>query len=225
MAHRPPPRRPAACGPPRLRRPLVERTLCLAAAGTDTEHGVRLLLGDVRGKGLEAVQLAASVLNAFRQAAPSSPSLRDLAVRLDRVVAAVSGDEDFVTAVLAELHDDGSFDVVNCGHHPPLLLDGVGSAATSALLDTGPPTLPLGMGDPPTIVRQSWTRGGRLLFYTDGLVEARGSKGTFFPLLQHAGVLRDPSLDSALDQLVDRLLAHTGSQLGDDMALLLAERR
>jgi hypothetical protein len=38
-------------------------------------------------------------------------------------------------------------------------------------------------------------------------------------------VLRDPSLDAALDQLVDRLLAHTGSQLGDDMALLLAERR
>ena len=224
MAHRPPPRRPAACGPPRLRRPLVERTLCLAAAGTDTEHGVRLVRGDVRGRGLEAVQLAASVLNAFRQAAPSSPSLRDLAVRLDRVVAAVSGDEDFVTAVLAEPHDDGSFDVVNCGHHPPLLLDGVGSAATSSLSTPARRPFPSAWVTRP----RSSGRAGR------------GAGGccspptaSWRPVVRRARSSRCSSTPACSEIPPGRrarparrpLLAHTGSQLGDDMALLLAERR
>ena len=34
-----------------------------------TPYGVRLVVGDVKGKGLEAVQLAATVLGSFRQAA------------------------------------------------------------------------------------------------------------------------------------------------------------
>ena len=34
----------------------------------------------------------------------------------------VAGDEDFVTVVLAEFHDDDTVTLVNCGHHPPLLV-------------------------------------------------------------------------------------------------------
>ena len=74
-------------------------------------------------------------------------------------------------------------------------------------------------------MRGRWAPGARLLFYTDGLVEARGTAGTFFPLEEHAAVLRDPSLDLSLDRLMERLMRHTGHRLNDDTALVLAEHR
>ena len=40
-----------------------------------TPYGVRVIVGDVRGKGLEAVQTAAAVLGAFRAAAFTEPDL------------------------------------------------------------------------------------------------------------------------------------------------------
>jgi serine phosphatase RsbU (regulator of sigma subunit) len=192
----------------------------------ETPHGVRILIGDVRGKGLEAVQLAASVLGAFRQAAFSTRELVDVAVRLDAVVAAVAGDEDFVTAVLAEFHTDGSFTVVNCGHHPPLLVPPPRTSGVlcPTMLDTGEPAVPLGLGCRPHLVQKRWSAGSRLLFYTDGLVEARDRVGTFFDLAEHAPVLRAPTLDASLDALVGRLREHTGNRLDDDMALVLAQR-
>jgi len=192
----------------------------------ETPHGVRILIGDVRGKGLEAVQLAASVLGAFRQAAFSTVELVDVAVRLDAVVAAVAGDEDFVTAVLAEFHPDGSFTVVNCGHHPPLLVPPTRSSGNlrPTVLDTGEAAVPLGLGCRPHMVQKRWSAGSRLLFYTDGLVEARDQVGTFFDLAEHAPVLRAPTLDASLDALIGRLRAHTGNRLNDDMALVLAQR-
>lgn len=42
-------------------------------------YGVRVVVGDVRGKGLEAVQLAGTVIGAFRRAAFTQPSLADVA--------------------------------------------------------------------------------------------------------------------------------------------------
>ncbi len=88
----------------------------------ETPNGVRVIVGDARGKGLEAVQMAATVLAAFRHAAVKEPTLTAVATDLDDVVTAVAEDEDFVTAVLAEFHDDHTVTLLNCGHHPPLLL-------------------------------------------------------------------------------------------------------
>ncbi|MFI9362883.1 PP2C family protein-serine/threonine phosphatase [Kitasatospora sp. NPDC053057] len=68
----------------------------------DTRFGVRVLLGDVRGKGLGAVRTVADVLGAFRAAAYDTPGLVELADQLDRAVlrdAADRGDDDL--AVLA----------------------------------------------------------------------------------------------------------------------------
>ena len=107
-----------------------------------TPFGVRMIVGDVRGKGLDAVQLAAAVVGAFRQSALTVTDLAGVAVALDEVVHAVSGDEDFVTAVLAEFHDDGTVAFVNCGHHPPMQVDVEGAV----LLDVDEHAPPLGLG-------------------------------------------------------------------------------
>jgi sigma-B regulation protein RsbU (phosphoserine phosphatase) len=186
----------------------------------ESPDGVRMIVGDVRGKGLDAVQLAATVLAAFRRAAVLEPSLAAVATDLDNVVTAVAGDEDFVTSVLVEFHDDSTVAVVNCGHHPPLL---VTHSHTGRLLDTGEPQLPLGLNPTPTSVTRHLAEGTRVLFYTDGLIETRDRQGDFFPLVDSAITLRSGSLDDALDGLLGRLAQHAADRIDDDMALVLAE--
>jgi serine phosphatase RsbU (regulator of sigma subunit) len=183
----------------------------------DSPHGTRVVVGDVRGKGLEAVHLSATVMAAFRWAAVTEPSLENVAADLDTVVKAVAGDEDFVTAVLAEFHPD-RVSLVNCGHPAPLLVEG----HQARLVDTGEPALPLGLGTEPHSVDISWPRGARLLMYTDGLAESRNRHGEFFPLLDAAEPLDQGPLDDALDRLL--AVAHThAAQWNDDVAIVLAE--
>lgn len=188
----------------------------------ESPFGVRVVVGDVRGKGLDAVQMAGTVMGAFRRAAFTQPSLVGIAKELDSVVSAVAGDEDFVTAVLAEFHDDATVTLVNCGHHQPLL---VNPSESARLLQTGEPVPPLGLGPSPSEVSAVWPEGSRMLMYTDGLVEARNRRGVFFPLTDYAMALCHGTLDDALERLLKRLTAHAGSDIADDMALVLVEHR
>jgi hypothetical protein len=108
----------------------------------ETPHGVRLLVGDVRSKGLDAVRLAGVVLGSFRDAAQDHPDLAQVTAALDRSVTRAIGPEDFVTAVLVQVLGDGSAIVVNCGHPAPLLV----RAGQATELDPPEPAPPLGLG-------------------------------------------------------------------------------
>jgi phosphoserine phosphatase RsbU/P len=187
----------------------------------ETPYGVRAIVGDVRGKGLDAVQLAAAVLGGFRRAAFIQPRLADVALELDRVVHTVAGEEDFVTAVLAEFHGDAGVGLVNCGHHPPVMV----AEGRLQEMPTGEPQLPLGLGTAPQTVLSAWPATARLLLFTDGLIETRNARGEFFPLDAHGHLLIGGSLDEALDRLLARLSDHAGGQLSDDIALVLAEHQ
>ena len=188
----------------------------------ETTNGVRLVVGDVRGKGMDAVQLASTVLAAFRRAARLEPSLTAVAADLDDVVTAVAGDEDFVTVVLAEFHDDRSVTFINCGHHPPLL---VAEHLSRGLVDTGSPEPPLGLHPEPTPTTCQLAEGARLLFYTDGLVESRNGDGSFFRLEDSAETLSNKDLGRALDELLGEVVEHVGHRVNDDVALVLVERQ
>jgi hypothetical protein len=91
-------------------------------------HGIRLIIGDVRGKGLGAIELASDVLGMFRELAHEAGSLAELAARLDAGVArGAGGREEFVTALLIEIDvAEGRTSIFRCGHPPPLLISAVG---------------------------------------------------------------------------------------------------
>jgi hypothetical protein len=85
----------------------------------DTPYGVRMIIGDVRGKGLDAVRTASIVLGSYRHVAYERADLRAVVADLDRAVARSVGDEDFVTACLVE-ERGGTLTIVNCGHPSPI---------------------------------------------------------------------------------------------------------
>jgi len=181
----------------------------------------RWLIGDARGKGLPAVRLASVAMTSFRDAcARPGLDLPEIARIVDQSVATAAGEEDFVTAVFAELDPGGWLELVNCGHPPPLLLaaDG-GSRALSPRAYATPLGLHPGM-QPSTFKVHA---GDRLLFCTDGLLEARDRAGRYFRPEHCLDTLRDPDLQAAADGLLRRLTAHAGRKLDDDVALLLLE--
>ena len=184
-----------------------------------TGYGIRVIIGDVRGNGLGAVLNARHVLSAFRRTAVAVPALEHVAGEVSRAIAPHLGQEDFVTAALAQITTTGKLTIVNCGHHPPLLRH---RGDLHSLTD-GKAALPLGLDDDFTAFTASWSPGDRLLLYTDGLVESRDEHGGFLPEHAIETALFASDCDQALDTLIRAVHQHTGGHAHDDMALLLLE--
>ncbi|MFI9610885.1 PP2C family protein-serine/threonine phosphatase [Streptomyces sp. NPDC052023] len=199
----------------------------------DSRYGVRLVVGDVRGKGMGAVAAVAVVIGAFREAAEHEATLAAVAQRLERALTreasrrdGVDAFEGFTTAVLAELpHDDGVVRILNRGHPPPLMLYADG---TVSALPAQEPALPLGMGELGTWADRAqetpFPVGATLLLYTDGLSEARDAWGAFYdPVAGLAGrTFCGPG--ELLCAVADEVRRHSGGGTTDDMALLAVRR-
>lgn len=223
--------------PPKQLGPLEIGVVYLAAAadakvGGDlydvakTPHGIRLIIGDVRGKGLDAVEVAADVLGMYREVTHEVHTLGELARRLDAGLARRWGQhEEFVTALLAEIDPDtGRLSILSCGHPPPILISG----GDVTVLEVPAPAPPLGLltlGDSSGAARTAaFKPNDRLLLYTDGVTEARDGDRVFYPLDDRLALLggqADGDSAGLLELLREDLLRHAGAPLEDDAALLL----
>lgn len=197
-----------------------------------TTHGVRLLIGDVQGKGLLAVETAATMLAAFREAAYDEPDLAAVARRVERSMsrraAQLPGSEAaerFVTAVFAEIPDrEPVVRIVNCGHPSPLH---IGHDWVTEL-DSTDPSPPINLGvlleDDYQVDVEPFHPGDQLLLYTDGVTETRDRTGTFYPLLERVRSWTAFPPRELLDHLHEDLLAFSDAKLDDDIAALAAYR-
>jgi serine phosphatase RsbU (regulator of sigma subunit) len=238
-----------------LLRPLPERVgpleldvLYLAAAAAasvggdlyevaDTRHGIRLIMGDVQGKGLDAVEVAADVLGMFREVAHEVYTLAEMARRLDAGLGRRAGaGEEFVTAVFVEIDPAcGELTIYNCGHPPPILLTGRSGRASTAqdaiLLEVPAPAPPLRLmtlGDwSGASTTMPFRPGDTLLLYTDGVTEARDPAGELYPLIDRVagigGRHRHGRRRNLLGRLHEDLLRHVGAPLDDDAAMVLIQ--
>lgn len=207
-------------------------------AAARTTQGTRFIVGDVRGKGLEAIGDAALLLGAFRAAAHRQAGLPALVAYLEGTVssdlddpeAAVSGttalSEAFITAAVLDVPDGTPVvHLINCGHPPPLLLH----QGKVTPLEVAKPAPPLGLTEfadsPFTTETFPFEPGDILLLYTDGVIEARDDAGTFYPLAERMRAAPTDGPQRLLYYLREDLLAHTPTgHLGDDAAMVAIER-
>ncbi|MFF4763357.1 PP2C family protein-serine/threonine phosphatase [Streptomyces sp. NPDC001292] len=198
-----------------------------------TDDAVRILIGDVRGKGLSAIGEAAVLLGAFREGAHRHASLPELAATVEQSVTRYLADsepleeagERFATALLVEIPDaDLVTRMTTCGHPPPLLIS-TGHSVTVPSLHPAPPmgVGRTGPGDHSLDVF-SFEPGDTLLLYTDGVIEARDTHGRFYPLAERVAQWPQAGPESLLHHIRRDLLAHSGGRLDDDAALVALHR-
>jgi hypothetical protein len=192
-------------------------------------HGIRLIIGDVRGKGLGAVEVAHGV-----------GTLNEVADRLDAGLSRRWGQyEEFVTALLVEIDPErGKLTILNCGHPPPILVRAETGEVT--VLEVRAPAPPLGLitlgSDAGAKEVYRFQPDDQLLLYTDGVTEARDASREFYPLDERVRALAPQAQQkpgrisklrgggpapTLLDLVRDDLLSYVGAPPDDDAALLL----
>lgn len=171
----------------------------------------RWVIGDARGHGVEAIRLGAAAVGAFREAASRLESLEEVAHRVEESLLGFLGDEDFVTAIFAEMAQDGTLVVINCGHPVPYLLrPGVPEPVPCG------GTTPLGI-EPDLfgrVIRLS--KGDSLCFRTDGLDEVRTARGRGVEMEPLGEGLGGSSPEEAAQLIRERLLAEVGVERYED---------
>ena len=124
---------------------------------------------DAMGHGLDAAVLATVAISAYRHARRADVGLAELYMFMDKAIDEQFGPDHFVTAQMMRLDiGTGHLQWVNAGHPAPLLI------RDHRVIETleSPGTLPVGFGGAiPQVSEQALSRGDRMLFFTDGLIE------------------------------------------------------
>ena len=183
---------------------------------------------DAMGHGVNSTLASTLALGAFRYGRRRNLDLPVIAEHIDDAVAQHFFGESFVTGHLAQLDvATGDLRWINAGHPPPLLLRGAKVVSELAC----EPCFPFGLGiDITEIGHCTLQPGDRVLFYSDGAIEARPASGEQFGIERliseveqyiGAGVLAAETLR----RLAARLRQHRGGELEDDATLVFMEWR
>ncbi|OKI10276.1 hypothetical protein A6A06_03105 [Streptomyces sp. CB02923] len=197
----------------------------------ETPHGLRLVIGDVQGKGMPAIGAGHEVLASFREAAYYKDSLEAVAERMEQALSRYNvrsaergGQERFVTALLLEVRGEDDARVLSCGHIPYYLVrDGHVTERND-----GEGGLPLGLGWLTGEGRQSVAvepvADDWIVLCTDGVTEARGADGEFYPLADRLARWTHLEPDELAHTLRADLERFTGGDLKDDATVLVVRR-
>lgn len=194
-------------------------------------YGSRVLIGDVQGKGLQAIGAGFAVLGAFREAAQREPTLTAVVAAMEdavvrhNVYASQEGEhERFVTALVLSVDGPVACQAVNCGHIPPQLIDHSGARTVTL----GEPGVPLGLeqlaSDPRAVASFDFPAGCSLLLCTDGVTEARDRQGRFYPLGERLAEWSDRNGAELTEILRHDLHRFTSGRPRDDIAVLVLRR-
>jgi len=185
----------------------------------------QLALVDAMGHGLEASAMANLAVAAYRHARRDGLDLTATFKYMDAAFAEWYGDGQFATVQLVDLDlATGELRIVSGGHPRPLLLRG-SHIVGEIECEINPP---IGLGYIPTAtLAVSLEPGDRVVFYTDGVVEARSAEGEEFGLTRFADMLSRAAAAELLPAEMLRRLAHAvldheaAERLRDDATIVL----
>jgi sigma-B regulation protein RsbU (phosphoserine phosphatase) len=190
----------------------------------DNTHG--LVIGDVVDKGMPASLLMASLQASLRVLITDITSLAEVAQRLNDLFIHNIRLTQFVTLFLSR-YDPATrvLQYCNAGHNPPLVYRRTAGAEEVYWLQ--PTGAAIGLVEFSQFKSEAvpLAPGDRLLFYTDGVTEARNPQGEEFTSARLVDFMRQHSSALAADLLRD--LRHTlqdfthGSPLADDTTIVV----
>lgn len=181
---------------------------------------------DAVGHGMSAVLMSAAAINSLRNSRRAKASIAAAYDDADRSIAMQFGNSYFVTGLIGTLDlQSGDLTWINAGHVLPMLVRN-GTYAGPLLCK---PSRPFGLGGPVAeVAEQTLQPGDRVLFYTDGITEARSPDGSFFGDDRLADLLVRASLENlpvqqTVRHLADNILNFSPTGLRDDATMLLME--
>ncbi|MFB4278102.1 MULTISPECIES: PP2C family protein-serine/threonine phosphatase [unclassified Nonomuraea] len=189
-------------------------------------HTLFLSVFDAMGHDTSAGLTASVAMGAGRNCRRHEMDLRATGEAIDAAIKAEFTGR-FATGILAELDlRSGVLTWVNRGHHPPLLIR---EGRLVATLDSVPdPPMGFGLDASTGMLRYQLQPGDRLLFYTDGMIEAQSPDGELFGLERFIDfVIRREadgmSAPETLRRLIQAILEHQRGRLQDDATVLTVE--
>jgi serine phosphatase RsbU (regulator of sigma subunit) len=189
---------------------------------------LRVMVIDAVGHDLESSFFASLTIGAYRHARRSGASLEAIVEEIDRLLHERFEAATFVTAQLGEFDvQTGELRWVNAAHPEPLLVRNgrvIGPLEGTRRVPLGVGHMVSGRGIP--VSRHQLQPGDALLFYSDGVVEARSAQGEDFGVDRLIAFLeRSAASQLAAVEIVRRLahevLDHHGGNLRDDAMTVL----
>ncbi len=156
--------------------------------------GILAIVADVSGKGVPAALLMSSTRSALRSMAKTIKDVRKLVYELNNMLCEDLSDDRFITMVAMFLNNEGRLILVNAGHDPVYI---VKNGDVNPIDAEGVPLGILADFDFEEKVVEV-PEGSFIVAYTDGVPEARNTRGEEFGFERLEGVLsnlktEDPS--------------------------------
>jgi phosphoserine phosphatase RsbU/P len=184
----------------------------------------KLAIADATGHDLEAALIGALVLAAYRASRRAMRNLEETVPMIDSALAAHAADA-YATGVMAELDlSSGTLRYINAGHPAPLLLR---AGKVVRQLDGGRRPL-FGLARPCEPATEHLEAGDWVVFYTDGVTEARDDQRRHFGLDRLVDVVERCAADrqnasETLRRVIKAVLNHQRNVLQDDATLLVVQ--
>lgn len=178
---------------------------------------------DAVGHGLTAALTSTLTLAATRCARAARKDLAAMAEAADTAIIDQFGETRYTTAILAQLDSaTGVVRYVTAGHPPATVIRG-SKAVTSLDAALRPP---LGIPARSPVGEHALEPGDRLLFYTDGITDARNARGEFFGLgrlldLAERHTTSGLTLAETVRRLEFAVQDHQDGPLPDDATLMV----
>ena len=185
-----------------------------------------MALMDSMGHGLRSAMVAGLAVGCYRHDRREGRTLEHIHRELDATIAGECHGEAFVTGDIGRLDlTTGALTWINAGHPAPMLIR---HGRVIATLDSAP-ALPWGLGpsDAATATYEL-EPGDCVLFYTDGVTEARGVRGEDFGPERLADLVGQHASDQLPMGLIVRLIVravreHHNGVLLDDASVLMIQ--
>ncbi len=190
----------------------------------------QMAIVDAAGHGIDAALISVLAVGSYRHDRREGQSLDRIHANLDRALSAHYPSTAFATGQLARIDvTTGTMWWTNAGHPLPLLVRG----GTVERELTCHPTPPWGFGhlaraESVPMATEELTPGDRVLFFTDGVVEARNPGGEFFgverlvELIEQHGS-EDVRPEEAVRRIGRAVIDHNVDPLSDDATLVLCQ--